>query len=210
MSIQLWRRLGAVIAKGFPWNFDGLDLKGAQFTQDNLQDIIFRTHGSYATFVHLGRCTFRKANLDNASFHDLDIPDANFRLASMKQCEFFNCSLTRVNMRNVVGLRMTIYHGACNGLDLSDSFLHNAIIQTSAVSNPLKARRIWAEASNWENAYIPGADFTEAQLQHANFDGAMLSRVKFTRANLDGAHWWDSHGRIADITGATGVWSGNQ
>lgn len=149
------------------WKFEHHgDLSGVNFAKAHL-------HGAKLHDATLKKANFSKAKLHKAKFHRANLNGATFDGAGLKAAEFYGAKLNDVSFMNA-NLKGVDF-GGVRGLG---SGSRNSADDCKA-----------SPSTACSNTTLDGVDFTGANLQGANFSGALLVNVKFTGANLEGANF---------------------
>lgn len=177
-----------------PWthiNFAGMDLTGASFAGIDMSHAdLSVASGTKITPAGLAKAILSNgttgANLAGQDFgtayaawagsYDGTMPGANLAGVNLTGANLYEANLTGVNLSGAVLI----------GADLTNSSLARAQLVGALLGVTPDSQT--ASAANLSGAYMPQADFTDADLRSVKFDNAhVYGAVKFIRARLDSA-----------------------
>lgn len=170
-----WRGADLADAKLENAVLTGVNLNSANLVRANLK-------GAFLGSAKLAQACLDDANLDEAhlSFAEMkggSAKRARFSLAEISAARFIDVDLSGADLRKI---QCQWYPPDFQGANLTDANLEGA-------------------------EFLPGADFSNANLRRANFRGARLVRADFSGANLANVIFTEANVQHALFEGVTGI-----
>ncbi len=174
-------------AKKFHDSGKGLNLTGATLRNLNLSNVCFPSSTS------LRGADLRKTNLSNSCLNCVDLShacanNANFHKADMTEAKAEHASFRKADLSEV-GLRASKLRGASFRManlrkaNLSSGWDKKGFMQPTDLRDAemwnTKAQEANLAYANAKGAYLVGADFSEADLSHANFQKVVFDVPSF-------------------------------
>jgi uncharacterized protein YjbI with pentapeptide repeats len=178
-------------------SFAGVDMSGADLsvasgTKVTGTGLAKAKLSNGTTGAKMGGVDFGTAFTGWAGSADGTTPGTDLRGVDLTGANLYEADLTGVNLSNAVLV----------GADLSNSSLRRATLAGAQLG--VTPDNGIAAAANLSGAYMPLADFSDADLRSVKFDGAhVYGEVKFVRARLDSASLIGTNLADADFTQAS-------
>ncbi|NOY72538.1 MAG: pentapeptide repeat-containing protein [Gammaproteobacteria bacterium] len=176
------------------------DLRGVNFVNANINNIDFWS-------IKLTGASFQEANLDNVAFSNTNLTGVNFQGANFNRVNFFKANLHGTNFKKVKGLAPEIF---LNSNDLSvpvnwifavfsDEILtklglphdHNVAMREKNLRaynlRNASFKNVDFKQFYFSKANMEGAEFYQADMNRADFQGTNLKNVKLEDVNFQGA-----------------------
>lgn len=135
--------------------------------------------GAFLAGIRLNRAFLREANLSEADLSGVLIRDSDLSGASFVSCNMAEAELKRVNLSNADASWVKLNACDLRYSDLSGSEFRDADLSSCGLMGT-KAR-----GTSFRRAQVDFADFTDANLEKANFEGVdCLNTVGLTSAQL--------------------------
>lgn len=193
----------------------GANLVGAQLDDADLSAVV-------ADGAKLMNATLKRANLAGAQlagarcagacFDEANLADATLAGADLSACQLERAQLTMAHLAGAVLDEVRATDANFSGADLqgTQAWKGATFVRASFID-------VKAAGSTWDRAVLDGADFSRAQLAHADLGRvsgngvvlraaemteAILRRSKLRDANLGGANLFRANLQAADLTGA--------
>ncbi len=153
--------------------FSGANLAGADLSEADVQQAVF-SEGQNFSDKRLKRCEKVKAQLSGASLYSATLTMADFKEANMRNAIF----------NNSIGERFTMER-AC----LLDAHFKNANIFSSSFRGADARGADFSPKEDHKETQLHHIDFSNSNLEGANFSGAELKESIFYGANLTDANF---------------------
>ena len=172
-------------------NFDGANLKNANLRDADLTDSTMKKaklKGADLRGAALSRAQLVEADLDGANLGGANLRGANLDKVDLRETKLAGANLREARLQGAdlayADLRETVIsHADFKGASLQGVKFHEDINSVDFAGASLRK-------ANFENATLYGTTFlTKADLQEANFRGAIMAEARLKGANLHKANF---------------------
>lgn len=139
------------------------------------------------------RVSLRGVTLEDVVLHEMDLTEADFQRATLKNVRFEHVHLVRANLSGSTLERVVFLNTEAEAINLREATLRNITVEVSertfrqADLRGVTLQEIDLKGIKLEGANLEGADLAHAQLQGADLRGVNFRRADLTAANLRGA-----------------------
>jgi len=140
----------------------------------------------------------QRTEISGIEFKEINLIDANLKMAVFIDCKFTNCNLANVSLRNSV-FRSVLFEG-CNlmGINWSEVRTGSNYHFTNCKLDYDCFQNVDLRGIKFKNCSIREADFAGANLTKADFSGSLLSGTSFNNSNLEKADFRNAKGYFID------------